>query len=163
MGNQNKNQTGYTLVELLVYLSIVTISVLVFTTFVFNVTKNSARAEMKQELQENARVVINRLTQNIRQADGIDVANSTFGVAAGRLTLNQAAASDTTFRLLNDAVVFNDGTSDHVLTSNKVKVTRMQFSEDTDLVKIELKLILVSDPTQSFSLNSAALARQSIY
>lgn len=151
------NQTGYTLIELLVYLSIVTISVLVFTTFVVNVTKNSARAEMKQELQENARVVINRLTQNIRQAKSVD-ATSTSDI----LVLNQVSGGNITFSIVGNAVNYYDGT-DHVLTSDKVKVTKMQFTDTGDLVKVDLMLILSNDLTQSFSLQTAALARQSIY
>ncbi|MFH1207566.1 MAG: type II secretion system protein [Patescibacteria group bacterium] len=163
MEKKIKNQNGYTLIELLVYLSIVTISVIVFTTFVVNVTKNSARAEMKQELQENARVVGNRLTQNIRQAEGIDPANSLFDVVDGQLALNKSAAPDITFRLLDNAVVYNNGTNDYVLTNDKVKVTKMQFSQTADLVKIELTLEQSNDPTSTFSLHTAVLARQSIY
>ncbi|MBI5037869.1 MAG: prepilin-type N-terminal cleavage/methylation domain-containing protein [Candidatus Kerfeldbacteria bacterium] len=163
MNNVMKNQSGYTLMELLVYLSIVTVSVLVFTTFVVNVTKNSARAEMRQELQENARVVSNRLIQNIRQAASVDQANSIFDVPSGTLALNQAVGADITFRLVNNTVVYNDGTTDYVLTSNRVKVTTMQFSHTVDLVKVELTFEQPNDSSQSFTLHTAALARQSIY
>lgn len=159
MENRDYNQKGYTLIELLVYLGIVTISVMVFTVFVVNVTKNSARAEMKQELQENARVVINRLTQNIRQAQSV-------GLAGGILTLNQGA-SVVTFQLdpVKNTVVYTDSTGPHDLTSDKVKVNAMTFTNTpgSGLVKIELTFVQSNDPSQSFSLKTAALARQSIY
>ncbi len=73
---------GFTLVELLVYLGITSIALVVFMNFMVGIFANARRADASQQMSENGRLIMAKITQASRSAsniDGLSVFNTTLG------------------------------------------------------------------------------------
>ncbi|MFA6588211.1 MAG: hypothetical protein WCT08_04020 [Patescibacteria group bacterium] len=135
-----KSGAGFTLIELVIYLSITMVSIFVFTNFVAEVIKNSARADAKIEIQQNARLISSLLTREVRNASSINALNSKFGVDDGKLALINVSGSTSEFVLESGTVLFNDGTGQVALSNAKVKVVKLSFSQEGQVITLDLVL-----------------------
>ncbi|MFA5070565.1 MAG: prepilin-type N-terminal cleavage/methylation domain-containing protein [Patescibacteria group bacterium] len=167
-----KNNKGFTLIELLIYMGISTIIVVVLTSFMADVLKNAAKTKITKEVQQNARFITAKITQEIRNAQSINI--DTFD-----LTLN----NKTLFSLKDDGVYYDDDVSDAdpalKLTSNQVKINRdadpndptqynSQFKPVSGTVFIKLTVEQASpnarrSESSQITLSSAAVPRASLY
>lgn len=64
-----KSGAGFTLIELIVYLGIATVALLVFYGFAADVMQAAARIKTTSDVQGNARVVVSRITHDVRTTD----------------------------------------------------------------------------------------------
>lgn len=129
-------QSGFTLIETIIYLAIVgsvMTSFLYFSIAIFDYRNKSYVAE---EVQANERMVINLISQKIRSAKDVNVASSTFNISPGALSLamDDASKNPTIFGLSqNDGILqITEGTGTAMaVTSKNVKMSSLIFSNLT--------------------------------
>ncbi len=140
---------GFTLVELLIYISITSIALLTLTGFMVDISKSAIRARVAKEVQQNARLVLSRVTEVVRTANTIDAVNSVFDpsppgsctATSGKLVVQYSTPpSAATFDWLADAVRYNDGTGPIALTNNAVKVTQWCFHQVGGAINVEIEV-----------------------
>jgi type II secretory pathway pseudopilin PulG len=159
-----KSGGGYTMIELLIYIGIVTAAILVFTNFMVDITKNSARAQVKQEVQQNARLILSRLTQEIRNAKQITSVNPE------RIILINPLDQDITFQWdnINKEITYDDGTGPIILSGQKIRITQLNFQQNNNTISINFKVEQKNPNAQSadkseITLSSAVVPRSILY
>ena len=140
---------GYSLIEMIVYLAIFTsVSVLVINSFIIVLGSFSA-TRTNRDLLESGAVVVERIAREIRQAESVDVANSTLGSSPGALQLNSNNSGGTPviieFRIVNGALnLYEDDILVRNLLGQNISVTSLIFrrisTTNGEGVKIELTL-----------------------
>ncbi len=151
---------GFTLVELLVYIAVSTVALLVFVTFMVDVSRSAARARVAQEVHQNAQFVLDRLAQEVRSSQLVDVGSSTFGNDVGTLALTTSTGTHT-FALASNVVTLGGAP----LTSASVRVTKLRFTNATPAVTVQLR---VEDATssvnpQTIEFQTTLVPRQTLY
>jgi len=164
---KHKSGAGFTLIELLIYMSIVTLVVVVFSSFMVDVTKSAARAKTAKEVQQNARLILERLTQDIRKATDVDVA-----LPPGQINLTNATG-EVSYCLVNNVVHYLEGSVNcsaaaASLSNDQVRVTQLNFTDDSGTYKIDLTVEQRNqNPSASeksqISLSSTIVPRSSLY
>lgn len=145
---RNKAQ-GFSLVEMVIYISIFALlAVVVINSFAvvigsFNETRTN------RDLLESGNSALERISREIRLAQSIDAAGSTFAVTPGILDLNSTDASNNprtvTFAVSNGALnLTQNGTLTGNLLNDNVDVTSLIFRQITttegSAVKVEMVL-----------------------
>ena len=146
--NLNNKSKGFTLVEVLIYIVLISGVLISFVTFLISISNSRNKVYAKQEVQANARMALNLISQTIRLANGINVASSTFAIDPGTLSLSmdEIGENPTIINLNEDDGFLQIKKGDGVaiaITSDEVKITNLVFtnltSEDTnENVKIEI-------------------------
>ncbi len=142
------SEKGLTLLETIVYMALVSIVVLAFVSFALDVVGTAQKARVQQEVQQNARFVVERINHEIRSASSLNAGSSTFDSHPGVLFL---ATDD----VLTNPIVFDvsggvlriseaggaaqDLTSSKMTVSNFV-ITNLSVSGRTSNVKVELTI-----------------------
>lgn len=130
------NRPGTTMIELLIYITISTVAVLTFSTFLVNVNNATERGSTVAEVSQAARTTMVELTQAVRTASNVAVSGNT-------LTLNGGATSytlDTTSHQLN----ITTGGSTTAMTGANLRVLELDpvnapiFRLDGSIVTITL-------------------------
>lgn len=162
--HQLQSGAGFTLVELLVYIGVSTIALLVFVTFMVDVSRSAARARTVQELHQNAQFVLDRIGQEVRSSQAIDAAGSTFNADAGTLTLTTSTGSHV-FTLTGTTVTLNTGSGAAALTSPSVRVTRLRFTDTSPSTTVQLRVeeAMASASPQAIELQTILVPRQAVY
>jgi len=124
-----KKNHGFTLVELVLYVSlaaILLVGVSIFFSVLLNArTKNKTIAEVEQ----NGVQVMNLITQTIRNA--IKINSPAQGTSAASLSVNvaDASSSPTVFDLVDGAIRLTEGSSTPItLTSSRITATNLTFA-----------------------------------
>lgn len=128
---KNNFQRGFTLIETLIYGLLVSGMILVSILFSLSVSEGNQRARAFQEVQQNARMAMERIVQEIRAANNLDAAGSTFATSPGVLSLthDDASKSPTVFSASNNVLRIRQGTGAIIpLTSDLVNVTSLIFT-----------------------------------
>jgi len=149
-----KNQKGFTLIELIVYLALVSVFLSGAIFFTWDVIYGREKAFQQQVVEQNGRAAPSRIAYEIRRAKDIQ------SVAGNQIVLDNDG-STTTIVLLEGAIQITTGGAGHYdLTSNQVKVTSLSFTDLTsnneDTKGIAVNLIL----TQAQAAVSAELTAQ---
>ncbi|KKW15219.1 MAG: hypothetical protein UY52_C0019G0003 [Parcubacteria group bacterium GW2011_GWC2_49_9] len=165
--HQNRKHNGFTLIELLVYLSITSVVLVVITSFVASTTKNAVESKVSTEIQQNARLLLSRMTYDIRIAEDFDDTNSDLNIDHGSLTVIQNA-QPVSYSWDNGQVTLDDGSGPVALTTGLVNVTKFYFDRNGDTVTIQLtmepKNMQASAPERStISLSSTVTPRHLVY
>lgn len=158
----NKSK-GFTLIELLIYMGISTIIVVVLTSFMVDVLKNATKTKITKEVQQNARILLTRITQEIRNAKAITIQTPQ------RINLIDPLDNIITICLANDnAVHYLKGVGDctntdtNILSSAQVTVTQLNFSKiaNSNTIIVGLK---VEEKNTETTLSSAFVPRITVY
>lgn len=161
---RTSHQKGFTIIELLVYISLVSVGVIVMTAFLADVLKSAAHGKMKQDMQQNGRYILSRLIQDIRSKQ-VDAASDadTLVLASGPVR--------TTYDLdgQNITYAFDDGagavTGPVDLNSSGVCVASVAFTRDVS-VRIDMTIRprgTCGDTKGELVLATTVVPRQSIY
>lgn len=117
---------GFTLLETMIYVMLVgvilTSAVMYWAEFLSAETK----ASVMHEVTHNARFALERVSIEVREAQAIDIAGSSFGVNPGILSLTVAdpGSDPTSFTVVGGALVIQQGTNAALpLTDSAVVVT----------------------------------------
>lgn len=125
------NNKGFTLIETLIYGLLVSGMILITTLFSISISEGNQRARAYQEVQQNARLAMERIVQEVRAASDLNVGASTFGSGSGVLSLahSDAAKNPTVFDVSNNVLRIKQGTGAAIaLTSDLVRVTSLIFT-----------------------------------
>lgn len=150
------NQKGYSFVELIIYISLVGISMIVFTNFVIEITKSSTRSEAKLDIQYNARIALSKIVSEVRSADDINI-NS------GKLELNTTSANPSQFYLSDGVVFFNNEGNTYSITDENIQVTNLNFDISNNTLFIDIGVEKVGGNENLVQLSTSVVPRQLIY
>ncbi len=165
----HKRPRGFSLVELLVYIAVSTIALLVFVTFMVDVSRSAARARVAQEVHQNAQFVMARLAQEVRSSKVIIFTDppSKFDVPAGSLDLTTSTGGTHTFALdtTNPSIGVIKLNGDEITNKKSVNVTKLMFTKVGSAVKVELQVkeITTLASPQTIDLQTTLVPRQEVY
>lgn len=165
MIKQAVNNRGFTLIELLIYITLVALISIIFTGFTADIVKNASRSLVVKEVNQNARLILSRISQEIKTAKSID------SVSVNEITLTNF--NDETFDLgfdsINSLAYIDTGSGDIPISSDVVRVTNLTFSQAADDI-IEVNLVVEQkNPTASeprkhkLDLTTVITARPALY
>lgn len=134
--NSCQRQVGFTFIELILYISIVTIMLTAIVPFGWNIISNGVKSSTQQEVFSQARYVSERLKYEIRSAAGINAAASNFGVnladnPAQKLQLAEQSPVTTLDISVtaNDQVQLDPGNDvAYTINSTDTKITDLTFT-----------------------------------
>lgn len=131
-----RQSNGFTLIELVVYLGVISFTLVTATMYAFEFAATRVKAAALQEVNRNGRLVLSRIALDIREASDINVGGSTFGANPSVLSLAMASApsnptifcvTGTTLRVsLGDASCTS---ADPALTTSKVLVSEFTVTD----------------------------------
>lgn len=156
-----QSQKGFTLVELIIYVATVSVVLVIGINLGLNLIKSDSQARSEQEIYNNARLLVNTITQKIRESDDVATGSSVFGEHPGVLALTDIVFDtqiDGTVRKMRiqEGGVISDLTSDGVNVSNFVLTDLTRGSEPKNVL-IQLTL---EGYGQSFSIETAVSIRK---
>ena len=127
------HRAGFTLVELIIYIAIVGLTVSALLTFVTAVSQSRSKTYVAQEVNANLRHALERIEREVRRANGIYVASSTWDTDPGELWLSMqdSAENPTVFSLDADdgSLQITQGNgSPLLLTQPDVGIVSLQFT-----------------------------------
>lgn len=123
-----KKKTGFTFIELILYISIVTIMLSAMVPFAWNVIGAAAKSNTEQEVFSQARFVSERIKYEVRNATGIN------SVAATSISLATAvpATNPTIIDLVGGNIRIKQGAGAVVvLNSPDVVISGLTFTNNT--------------------------------
>lgn len=138
--NQQNNSynwsKGFTLVEILIYITLISGAMISFTTFVISISNSRNKVYVEQEVQANARIAFNLISQTIKSASSVNIASSTFAVDPGVLSLsmNESEENPTIINLNEDDgfLQIKKGSNAAIpIISDEVKITNLVFTNLT--------------------------------
>lgn len=129
-------QSGFTFIELIIYLSLIGLVVGGFVSFGLSIAGSRGKTFVTQEVHANARFALDLMTERIQAADGVNIGSSTFGSDPGVLSLSMSTPSQnpTIFSLTVDGgmLQMTEGVgAPQMLTSDDVRVTDLTFTDLT--------------------------------
>ena len=127
---------GFTFIELILYVAVVTIVVTALIPFAWNVIQGGVKSNTEQEVFSGGRFISERLKLEIRNALDINTASSNFDVNLAdnpsyQLSLKAPSPNDPTIITISgNKVMIKQGTAAAVsLTPNDVKVTNLTLTD----------------------------------
>lgn len=160
----NKRIHGFTLVEMLIYIAVLSIAVIAMITTFLTYRTILLRNEVERAVSHNAQVVLERLTRDIHEAESVDTSVS------GQITLQTAdSATTTVYALSGDTIVLTvNGNNLGALVEDDVTITAFTNIEyenvaseiPTTLVRVTLGLEAVNAvATTTKTYNTSAVLR----
>lgn len=128
MKNGNYKLTlGFTLIETVIYIAIISVFLVSVIQFSTNVIRTGEKARVMNEVQQNARFALERITREIRSADSVNIGASTFDSHPGVLSISKGGAN-TVFDLSGGVLRITEGAGSPVnLTTGSVNITNLVF------------------------------------
>lgn len=121
-----KKNNGFTLIELILYIAIISIVMSALIPFAWNVIEGSAKSSVEQEVSSQARYVSERIKYEIRNAQDIN------SISAISISLKEANPSvdPTVIDLSGGKIRVTQGTGSSVnLNSDATSVTSLTFTD----------------------------------
>ncbi|MBU0981701.1 type II secretion system GspH family protein [Patescibacteria group bacterium] len=168
---------AFSLVEMILYIAIVsfvTVSILLFN---IQILEANGGAKEDREVLENARFVMNKITDEIRHADSLDSGTGTFSSNPGAFKLNTNGTGSIVFDTATKNVTIGendypirylrineDDTGFKQITSDRVNVTNftvINLQRDTEPANIQFSLGFESiNQEASINLQSSSTIRR---
>lgn len=170
------DKTGFTLIEMLIYIALVSIIISAIVFFGIWAIQVGAKTKANSEVLANARRAMETMVYEIRKSASVYTPTSVFDLNPGQLSLEQtnaAGASETAsfidFFLCGQALCLKREKANPItLTNNSVRVTNLTFSQrlnsiNAPSIKITLSLTSASstrpEDTATIELITAANLR----
>lgn len=153
---------GFTLVEMILYIFIVGVILSVLALFLLQLLNARTKTYAISEVLSSAHLIEERLSEAIRHASSIEIADSQFQSDPGVLSLNMVDAGRTpvTFSLTQDNGQFQvseGGNNPVVLSPDNIEITNLVFTnlttqDDTGMIRVEFTVKISSDSaTKAFT------------
>lgn len=165
---KNKNSTGYSLVEMLIYVAILSLVSIVIINMLLSFTQ-SYRIVTALRIAEHSGIdSMERMTRDIRAASSVNTANSTLGSNPGVLTLNSTvngSATVTKFYLQNGILKLDvNGSYFGPLTLSNASTTNLVFrvldNGVSNAVKVDMTIqVLVGGVLRTKNYHSTIILR----
>jgi len=118
---------AFTLIEFLIYMAISATILVLMTGFFWDIIFGNIKETSYQEVQQNGRFALTKITQEIKKATGIN--SPLAGSSSNTLSLAMADASPTIFDLVNGKLRITQGSQGPFeLTSDEVRVSNLLFT-----------------------------------
>jgi len=162
------NKKGYSLVEMIVYVTILSIISLVGMNSVLSFATSYKEILTLRVVDSSAIDSLERITRDIRSATSINTGSSTFGTNPGVLSLTTTSSevSTTTRFYLDNGILKVDinGVYSGPLTASTTQVTNLIFikmdSDNSSLIKIQMTILgTVGAATKSKTYYSSVVMR----
>jgi type II secretory pathway pseudopilin PulG len=142
----NSKKGGYSLIEMVIYVSLLSAIFLVATNMLLSFSKSYRTLTALGLAEHSAIDSMERITRDLRSATSVDVANSTLGTSPGVLTLvtTSAGVSTTTKFYVQNGVLKVDvnGVYFGPLTLTSASTTSLTFrllsNTNSDAVKVDM-------------------------
>lgn len=119
---------GFTLVETLLYVSIVSVMLLVMSAFLFLILQSRTKFQTISEVDQNGIQVMQIISQTIRNAKQINIPAQGATGATLSLEVENAEKTPTVFNSSGANIQIKEGTGATIpLTSSKVSVSGLEF------------------------------------
>ncbi len=168
------HQPGFTLIEILIYIALVSGILIAASTFAWNIIGSKTKTQTIQEVQGNGYLVMEHVNNVIRSGRDINATSSlninlADNANAGKflsLSMRNGAVNPTIIDVVNGVVRMRQGTGSAVaLSSNLVRVTNLTFTDRRDPAgktkNIEILLTIENINPQNTSERAATLTLQS--
>lgn len=147
-----KVQSGISLVEMIIYIALISVALVSITGFSDNLTHGRVKARSIEEVQQDARFIMHRISVAFHNATDIDETNTTLDSDDGQLMLE--VGGDTFLFSLNseDQMTITEGSgSAEAISTDKTAVTQFLLEDRTpngDGTEItDLKITMTVDHT----------------
>jgi len=143
---QGTSQKGLTLIETVVYISVLVVVIVGIVSAVVFATRTLGELKVSRDVRNSAITALERMGRDIRQAESIDVGASSFDTNADNVVLNTGGTPTTVEFYLDGGVVKvrEEGSYTGDLTLPSVTATSLTFRQMTTAnssgVKVELSL-----------------------
>ena len=159
-------QRGFTLVELLVYISLLLIMSIASVSLMLSLQSTLSEQRSKRALTQGGVIAMERMLYEIRESETITVPLSTLGSSPGVLVLEQET-QDVTFDTNSGSLrVAIDGSTAEPLTDTTITVDNLVFTyfdnTRTEMVRVDLTLTAtIGSATSTQTFTSSAVLRNS--
>jgi len=149
MTSLNKNEKGFSLIEIILYIAILVIVLSVLLKSFSAITISYNKVKSINRIESSVIIGMERMEREIRNATSIDLLQSVFNTSPGSIFLNATDsygnATTTKFYISNQSLKMMIGGADQgSLVSNQVQVTSLIFvlidNTNSKEVKIEMTL-----------------------
>jgi len=148
--NMRMKSKGFTLVETLIYLGLFVMLIIVIIDSISAISTSYKNIKELRAIESSAMASMDRMISEIRNANSVDTADTTFNSNPGQLSLINGT-STRKFYVLNNRLMINEDGSIGPLTGSDIKVTSLIFrsiaTTTSSAVKIELSLRNVASST----------------
>jgi len=161
---------GISLVETIIYATVLTLLLFVVAMISISLVKSHRRVSLNRELESNAAFAMERMVREVRLADSVNDGLSVFNSSPGTLTLqgvDGGTAYTVKFDVDNGQVrLTKDAGTPGFLTSDQVVVTDLIFQKASNVNSEVVKIILElegsrGDDTKRIKVNGFAVLRGS--
>lgn len=139
----SSDHRGFSLVEMLIYLGLLAGVFVVLIQAMLPLAESYTELSVARDVSNVGGVAMERMVREIRTAETVDTATSTFGVHPGRLMLEKGT-STTMFRLNNGTLIVEENGTETQLTGNGVTVDTLRFQHATtphsELVRVIMRV-----------------------
>lgn len=120
---------AFTLIEFIIYIAIVTLVLVLIIGFLWNIVLGNIKETSYQEVQQNARFALTKISQEIKKASGINNPSPGQSDSILSLSMQNLDLNPTIFDVFEGKLRITQGESDpKELTSDEVKVTNLLFT-----------------------------------
>lgn len=142
-----KNKKGFTLIEILLYSAIVGTMLVLMVGFLWNIVLGNIKEASYQEVQQNARLALNKITQEIKKSDGLinplagdpPVSSLSLSMATSQLNPTIFDIDGGKLRITRGSLGSSYLTSDQTIISN-LQFTNLSYSDTPGTIRIEMTI-----------------------
>ncbi len=124
---QSKKQGGFTLVELLIYMGLLTVLVLIFTDIFTTIIDNQLGSKNTSNVADDGRYIYSRFIYDVGRASQV-TEPSVFGSTSATMKL-VIGGQNYTYSLTNNNIVVTDPTGSYVLNGEGSSVSNLLFTK----------------------------------
>ncbi len=126
---RSSTQKGFTLLELVIYLTLVVGILVTATTFAWNIINSRTKAFAIQEVQQNGRFIMDKFTQTVRSAQDITVPVTGASGDTLELVMRDVSKDPIIFSLSGGILSMSaGGGTTYDLHSSAITVSALQFT-----------------------------------
>ncbi|MBD3330437.1 hypothetical protein GF354_02800 [Candidatus Peregrinibacteria bacterium] len=122
--NTKSKQSGFTLIELIVYIAIAMIVLISATGIIWNIFSSNLRAQKTREVYTISRQIMSELTKQIHSAEDVITASSNFNTNPGTLTLDFPGG--------NTNKIFDTYEKTISINGREISITKLRLTEGSD-------------------------------
>lgn len=124
MSHKHLNQKGITIIELIVYISLIVVANTLFSRFIVQVVQTSYRVIATKEVSQNARMILTRISYEIKTSKEI------IGLTSDELRIRDKDGNELRFYLdSSDRKVYIDtGGNSEPISPDNIKVDNLAFT-----------------------------------
>jgi Tfp pilus assembly protein PilW len=139
-------KSAFTLIEFLIYIAIISSILVLISGFFWNIIFGSIKENAYQEVQQNGRFVLTKITQEIKKATGINSPSAGGSANSLSLAMSSPSLNPTVFDLADGKLRITQGTNppielttDEVIVSN-LKFTNLSYEATPGTIRIEMTI-----------------------